>query len=70
MLTKIFGVYEISHKNSSGKAFKRDVLVMENLFYDRSIKKVYDLKGSMRNRFARTTGQSDDVFLGQNLLEG
>lgn len=28
-----------------------DVLVMENIFYDRQISRIYDLKGSERSRF-------------------
>lgn len=40
-LGKIFGVYQIQHKNSeTGKSFKQDVLVMEDLFYNRNIKRV------------------------------
>lgn len=41
-LAKIFGFYSIGYKNSStGKSMRMDVLVMENLFYQRNIKKVY-----------------------------
>lgn len=40
-LAKIFGFYSIGYKNSStGKSMRMDVLVMENLFYQRNIKKV------------------------------
>ena len=46
-----------------------DILVMENLFYDTSVKKVYDLKGSMRNRYAEKTGKDVEVFLDENLVE-
>jgi hypothetical protein len=28
-----------------------DVLVMENIFYDRQISRIYDLKGSERSRY-------------------
>lgn len=42
---------------------------MENLFYDTSVKKVYDLKGSMRNRYAEKTGKDVEVFLDENLVE-
>lgn len=63
-LAKILGVYSISFKQqstasngpgSSGSAglFKDgslDVLVMENIFYDRQISRIYDLKGSERSR--------------------
>lgn len=51
LLAKILGVYRIAFKNSvTGKSLKVDVLVMENLFYQRKIKESYDLKGSVRNR--------------------
>ena len=41
LLAKIYGVYEISIRNTTtGKSFKQDVLVMENLFYNRKISKV------------------------------
>ncbi|KAI8058678.1 uncharacterized protein B0P05DRAFT_581564 [Gilbertella persicaria] len=46
-----------------------DILVMENLFYDTSVKRVYDLKGSMRNRYAEKTGKDVEVFLDENLVE-
>lgn len=48
---------------------KMDILVMENLFYDTSVKKVFDLKGSMRNRYAEKTGKDVEVFLDENLVE-
>lgn len=28
-----------------------DVLVMENIFYDRQVSRIYDLKGSERSRY-------------------
>lgn len=38
---------------------KKDVLVMEYLFYGQeSPSRVYDLKGSLRNRLARGSGKS------------
>ena len=40
-LAKIFGVYQLQHKSTeTGKSFKQDVLVMEDLFYNRNIKRV------------------------------
>ena len=101
LLAKIYGVYEIAIRNTAtGKTFKQDVLVMENLFYNRKITKatsrhstrrrerrgansaqgsvawvgclaqIFDLKGSVRSRYARTTGGETDVLLDENLLEG
>ncbi|KAI8978967.1 hypothetical protein BDB01DRAFT_798761 [Pilobolus umbonatus] len=70
VLSKIFGVYRIGfYNNVTGKSMKMDIVVMENLFYETSIKKVYDLKGSMRNRYAEKTGKEVEVFLDENLVE-
>lgn len=33
------------------------------------ILQVYDLKGSMRNRYAEKTGKDVEVFLDENLVE-
>lgn len=73
-LAKIFGVYKIQYKSSSGENMKCDVLVLENLLHneqslDLNFKppKVYDLKGSMRNRFVTPDEtQSHSVFLDEN----
>ncbi|GAA5812251.1 hypothetical protein MFLAVUS_005701 [Mucor flavus] len=70
VLAKIFGFYSIGYKNSvTGKSMRMDVLVMENLFYQRNIKKIFDLKGSMRNRHVQSTGKQDEVLLDENLVE-
>jgi 1-phosphatidylinositol-3-phosphate 5-kinase len=73
-LAKIAGVYSISFKQQSAAStgqgaggaaglFKDgsiDVLVMENIFYDRQISRIYDLKGSERSRwgFGLALGQA------------
>ncbi|KAI8371874.1 hypothetical protein BD560DRAFT_395677 [Blakeslea trispora] len=70
VLAKIFGFYSIGYKNSTtGKSMRMDVLIMENLFYQRNIKKIFDLKGSMRNRHVQSTGKQDEVLLDENLVE-
>ncbi|KAI8985292.1 hypothetical protein BDB01DRAFT_108497 [Pilobolus umbonatus] len=70
VLAKIFGFYSIGYKNSTtGKSMRMDVLVMENLFYQRKITKIFDLKGSMRNRHVQSTGKQDEVLLDENLVE-
>ncbi|KAI9264771.1 hypothetical protein BY458DRAFT_513934 [Sporodiniella umbellata] len=69
-LAKIFGFYSIGYKNSNtGKSMRMDVLVMENLFYQKNVKKIFDLKGSMRNRHVQSTGKQDEVLLDENLVE-
>jgi len=70
LLAKILGIYRIGYKNSQTSAtMRQDVLVMENLFYDRKIDKTFDLKGSMRSRYVQTSGLKNDVLLDENLLE-
>ncbi|XP_077230408.1 FORMS APLOID AND BINUCLEATE CELLS 1C [Tasmannia lanceolata] len=68
-LAKVLGIYQVTVKYlKGGKEVKMDLLVMENLFFNRSISRVYDLKGSARSRYnPDTTG--DTVLLDLNLLE-
>ncbi|XP_047499600.1 1-phosphatidylinositol 3-phosphate 5-kinase-like isoform X3 [Penaeus chinensis] len=71
VLTRIVGVYRIGYKNTTtNKAQRMDVLVMENLFYQRNITHKFDLKGSIRNRLVNTSGkeESELVLLDENLL--
>ena len=71
-LAKIVGVYKIGYQNSkTGAAMKQDLLVMENLFYNRSITQIFDLKGSARNRLVSTLGKrvEDLVLMDENLLK-
>ncbi|KAI0639865.1 hypothetical protein C8Q77DRAFT_1185647 [Trametes polyzona] len=76
LLAKIFGCYKItfrkSHKHQSGsksKVTQMNLLVMENLFYDRRFSKIYDLKGSTRNRHVQSTGRENEVLLDENLVQ-
>ncbi|KAK7080513.1 hypothetical protein SK128_023139 [Halocaridina rubra] len=65
------GVYRIGYKNATtNKAQRMDVLVMENLFYQRNITHKFDLKGSIRNRLVNTSGKAESelVLLDENLL--
>lgn len=69
-LAKIFGLYRISMRNqATGKSYKLDILVMENLFYGRQCSRIFDLKGSMRNRYLKETGAPGEVLLDENLVE-
>ncbi|XP_013591628.1 PREDICTED: putative 1-phosphatidylinositol-3-phosphate 5-kinase FAB1C isoform X2 [Brassica oleracea var. oleracea] len=66
-LAKILGIYQVSIKHSKGgKETKMDLMVMENLFYNRRISRIYDLKGSARSRYNPNTS---GVLLDMNLLE-
>ncbi|KAI9319827.1 hypothetical protein BX666DRAFT_1916690 [Dichotomocladium elegans] len=70
VLSKNFGLYRIGYKNTAtGKSMKMDILVMENLFYERCVKKIFDLKGSMRNRHVQATGRENEVLLDENMVE-
>ena len=42
---------------------------MENLFYDRVPTRIFDLKGSMRNRKMNATGERGEVLLDENMVE-
>jgi 1-phosphatidylinositol-3-phosphate 5-kinase len=70
VLAKILGFYQIGSKNPvTGKTMKMDVLVMENLFYNHKTTRIFDLKGSMRNRHVQSTGKANEVLLDENLVE-
>ncbi|KAF5094557.1 hypothetical protein D0Z00_003498 [Geotrichum galactomycetum] len=70
VLSKIFGFYQIQIRNPiSNKTMKMDVLVMENLFYNKKTTRIFDLKGSMRNRHVQQTGRENEVLLDENMVE-
>lgn len=48
---------------------KMDVLVMENLLFGRTVKRLYDLKGSLRSRYNPDANANNKVLLDQNLIE-
>ncbi|KAK1277607.1 putative 1-phosphatidylinositol-3-phosphate 5-kinase FAB1C [Acorus gramineus] len=70
-LAKILGVYQVTvkHLKGGGREVKMDLMVMENLFYKRSISRIYDLKGSSRSRYNSDTTGNNKVMLDVNLLE-
>ena len=70
VIAKLLGFYQIVIRNpATGTEIKWDVLVMENLFYDRSPTRIFDLKGSMRNRKIQSTGEQNEVLLDENMVE-
>ena len=70
VIAKMLGFYQIVIRNpATGTEIKWDVLVMENLFYDRSPTRIFDLKGSMRNRKIQSTGEQNEVLLDENMVE-
>lgn len=71
LLGKIVGIYQIIFRNSNTNATLRtNLLVMENLFYNRIVTHKFDLKGSMRNRLVNPDNQDGEiVLLDENLLK-
>ncbi|KAJ7070594.1 hypothetical protein C8F01DRAFT_1106988, partial [Mycena amicta] len=77
LLAKIFGCYKLTFKktgkdkahNGKSKSTQMNLLVMENLFYNRRFSKLYDLKGSTRNRHVQSTGRENEVLLDENLVQ-
>lgn len=70
VIAKMVGFFQIFIKNPvSGTDVRLDLLMMENLFYDRSPGKIFDLKGSMRNRKIQSTGEQNEVLLDENMVE-
>ncbi|XP_049392810.1 putative 1-phosphatidylinositol-3-phosphate 5-kinase FAB1C [Solanum stenotomum] len=69
-LAKVLGIYQVSVKHmTGGRETKMDLIVMENLFFGRTISKVYDLKGSLRSRYNADITGENSVLLDMNLLE-
>jgi 1-phosphatidylinositol-3-phosphate 5-kinase len=69
-IAKMFGFYQVIMKNPvTGVEFNWFLLVMENLLYDRVPTRIFDLKGSMRNRKVQSTGERDEVLLDENMVD-
>lgn len=69
-IAKMFGFYQVIMKNpTTGVEFNWFLLLMENLFYDRNPTRIFDLKGSMRNRKVEITGEQNEVLLDENMVE-
>ena len=92
LLAKVFGCYKLTFRKTGkdkgpgrSKSTQMNLLVMENLCYDRRFSKVwravvrqqqnlrilqiFDLKGSTRNRHVKSTGRENEVLLDENLVE-
>lgn len=70
VIAKMLGFFQIIIRNPvTNTEIKLDLLVMENLFYDRSPTRTFDLKGSMRNRRIQSTGEQNEVLLDENMVE-
>jgi 1-phosphatidylinositol-3-phosphate 5-kinase len=70
VIAKMVGFFQVYIKNpDTNTDIKLDLLVMENLFYDRAPSRIFDLKGSMRNRKIESTGEQNEVLLDENMVE-
>lgn len=70
VIAKMLGFFQVIIKNPiTGTDVKLDLILMENLFYDRSPTRIFDLKGSMRNRKIESTGEQNEVLLDENMVE-
>ncbi|KEF51052.1 1-phosphatidylinositol-3-phosphate 5-kinase [Exophiala aquamarina CBS 119918] len=70
VIAKMLGFYQIIIKNPvTGVEYNWFLLLMENLFYDRVPTRIFDLKGSMRNRKINATGEKNEVLLDENMVE-
>ncbi|CAM1504743.1 Fc.00g023340.m01.CDS01 [Cosmosporella sp. VM-42] len=70
VIAKMLGFFQVIIKNPvTGTDIKLDLLVTENLFYDRTASRIFDLKGSMRNRKIQSTGEQNEVLLDENMVE-
>ncbi|ONL98755.1 1-phosphatidylinositol-3-phosphate 5-kinase FAB1B [Zea mays] len=67
-IAKILGIYQVKSLKG-GKEMRMDVLLMENLLFERDVTTLYDLKGSARSRYNPDSNGSDKVLLDQNLIE-
>ncbi|KAJ2737164.1 Mitochondrial distribution and morphology protein 12 [Coemansia sp. BCRC 34962] len=69
VLVKIFGFCRVSYRNArTRKWVKMNVIIMENLFYERTCKPTFDLKGSERNRMVDETGLNE-VLQDENFVK-
>ena len=70
-LAKMLGFYQVVIKNpATGTDLNYFLQVMENVFYETPTPmRMFDLKGSMRNRRIQATGEADEVLLDENLLD-
>ena len=70
-ICKIVGIFSVSISRKGKTPVKVDLIVQENLFYGHNITKTFDLKGSLRSRYARPESPDDKdvVLMDENLLE-
>lgn len=71
VLAKLIGFYTVEIKNLETGAIqsKADLLVMENLFYNRNISKTFDLKG-IQGRKVKTRDSASKTLFDGEWIEG
>ena len=70
MIAKMLGFYQIVIKSPhTSLEYRYSIIVMENLFYDRTPTRIFDLKGSLRNRKIHPTNAPHEVLLDENMVE-
>ncbi|KAK7343793.1 hypothetical protein VNO77_12828 [Canavalia gladiata] len=68
-LAKVLGIFQVTRRHiKSGKEVKYDLMVMENLTYNRNITRQYDLKGALYARYNSAADGEGDVLLDQNFV--
>ncbi|PFH47220.1 hypothetical protein AMATHDRAFT_68153 [Amanita thiersii Skay4041] len=73
VIVKLLGFYTIEVKNleSGATTSKIDLLVMENLFYNRKVDRMFDLKGIQARKVkAAGTGESSEARRKRTLFDG
>lgn len=64
LMAKIVGVYRIGYQNSTNKqALKQDVFIMENLFYNRNVARIFDLKVRASRKTVKWWTADIDIYI-------
>jgi 1-phosphatidylinositol-3-phosphate 5-kinase len=72
VLAKLLGFYTVEIRNleSGNVQSKADLLVMENLFYERNIVKKFDLKGIHGRKVKAASDGNNKTFFDGDWIEG
>ncbi len=72
VLAKLLGFYTVEIRNleTGATQAKADLLVMENLFYDRKITKTFDLKGIQGRKVKASSGSNSKTLFDGEWIEG
>ncbi|CAH0516747.1 unnamed protein product [Peronospora belbahrii] len=69
LLSKIVGLYQTTTtRKDTGQKMVHYICVMENVFYQKQPTRIYDLKGSSRNRYTRPQFTMEAVQNGSHVL--